>query len=221
MIRNLKALLLVSMAVAAMSAVTASAASAAPLFNSEIASTTITGQTDGTGKTGHQVFDAAGGTVTCTEVDLTGTQTGTTAASVTLTSTFGGCTFLGQAATVSMEACDFIFNANGGVDVHKDSGKTGNCKHHEQGIKISIPGCVVIVPEQTGLQKITYHNITVGGKGAITAEPNVSGITYDSTGAACPKQPAGTYADGTFTTGNAIITGTNHKAEATGISWTP
>ncbi len=223
MIRNLKALLLVSMAVAAMSAVTASAASAVPLFNSELATTTITGSQDGTSKTGHQVFDAAGGTVTCSEVTLHGTQNGPTAEVVTLTAHFTGCTFLGQVATVDMKACDFRFHANGDVDVHDDSGLSGNCKHHEQGITITIPGCTVIVPEQTGLKSIKYHNI-VGPTGTkeITAEPLVSNITYDSMGAACPKQPAGTYNDGLFTTGNAIIKGTNPTTGAkTNIEWTP
>jgi hypothetical protein len=221
MIRNLKALLLASMALAALSAVSASAASATS-FNSEATNTIIKGTGDGTGKTAHQVFDAAGGTVTCNDVHLTGTQTGTTATVITLTAEFTTCTFLGQAATVKMEACDFRFHASGDVDVHDDSGLSGNCKHHEQGIKITIPGCTVIVPEQTGLKSVKYHNITVGGKSAVTAEANVSGITYDSTGAACPKQPAGTYADGTFTTGNAIITGTDEATGAvTGVSHTP
>ncbi len=221
MIHNLKALLLASMAIAAVSAVTASAASAVPLFHSEIGATTLTGTSDGIGKTGHQVFDAAGGTATCNEVDLAGTQSGTTAESVTMTAEFKNCTFLGQVASIQMEACDFRFYANGKVDVQDDAGLEGNCKHHEKGITITIPGCTVIVPEQPGLEKITYHNITgASGKREITAEPNVASITYDSKGAACPKQPAGTYKDGLFTTGNAIIKGFNHSEEQTNIEWT-
>ena len=222
MIRNLKALLLASMAIAAVSAVTASAASAVPLFKSELANTVITATGDGTGKTAHAVFDAAGGTVTCNEAHLNGTQTGATAEVVTLTAEFTTCTFLGQVATVSMEACDFRFHANGDVDVHKHNG--GECEHHKKGIKIITPGCTVIVPEQTGLKSIKYHNIVgATGKKEITAEPNVTTITYGQSGPACPTQghPTTTHENGLFTTGNAIIKGFSHAGVQTNIEWTP
>ena len=222
MIRNLKALMLAVMAIAAVSAVAASAAQAVPTFRSELANTVITATQDGAGKTAHYVFDTAGGTLTCNEIHLNGTQTGATAEVVTLTAEYTNCSFLGQAATVKMEACDFRFWANGDVDVHDDTGLSGNCKHHEQGIKVSIPGCTTIVPEQTGLKSVKYHNITgASGKLEITMEQSISNLTYDSTGAACPKQPAGTYADGAITTGNMIIKGFSHAGAQTNIEWSP
>jgi hypothetical protein len=226
MIRNLKALVLAAMAITAVSAVTASTAFAVPAFNSESTSTLIKASADGIGKTGHQVLDVAGGTVTCNVVNLNGFQTEKTMSSITLTAEFINCTFLGQAASVKMGGCDFVFKANGTAVVHRDTGIVGGgaCIHHSGGITITIAGCTVIVPEQTGLEWIQYHNTTDSftGKKAITAEPSVTDITYDSTGAACPQQPAGTYNDGTLTTGNVIITGIDaDTGAATGISYTP
>jgi hypothetical protein len=224
MIRNLKVLMLAVMVSAAVSAVGASAAQAVPLFNSEAESTILKGTQDGTGKTAHYVFDFAGATLTCNEVHVVGNQAGKSAELVTLTAEYTGCVFAGQAATIKMEACDFRFHANGDFDIHKHTNSPGNCKHHEQGITINIPGCKIIVPEQTGLKSIKYHNIIdpVSGKKVLTVEPLISNITYDSTGVVCPTQPAGTYADGTITTNNLIIKGTNSvNGVPVNIEWTP
>ncbi len=220
MIRNLKVLMLTMMAA---SAVTASAAQAAPLFNSELAATTLTATQDATGGKAHQVFDFAGGTLTCNEAHLHGTQNGFAAEVITLTAEYTNCIFLGQVALVQMNACDFRFFANGAVDVHKDTNLSGNCKHHEQGMKILIGSCTVTIPEQTGLKTVKYINITgATGKKEITMQQAISNITYDSTGIGCFKQPAGTYNDGLITTGNMIIKGTDPLTGAqTNIEWTP
>ncbi len=222
MSRNLKSLLLAAIAIVAVGVGTASAAYAAT-FNSESASTILTATGDGIGKTSHHVYDAAGGTLTCGEVHRTGTQVGKSVSFITMTTQLTNCVFLGQAATVSMEACDARFHANGEMDIHKDTNLFGNCKHHEQGITFAVPGCKVIVPEQTGLKTVKYHNIIgATGKLEITMELAISSFTYDISGPVCPKQPAGTYADGAITTGNIIIKGTDATTGLpTNIEWSP
>jgi hypothetical protein len=195
MIRNLKALMLASMAVLAVGAMAASAANAAE-FTSPNGAATITTKPDGTGKTAHQVFDAAGGTITCNQVHGHAVIGGTGAASI-LTSSIaysGNCNFVGQSATVNMNGCNYRFNASGTVDIVCSGG-------NEITFSVPSPVCDVVVPAQTGLSSVTYHSINAT---ELTIEPHVTGITYTATGAGCPTP--GHHPDGNYTTGNVIIT---------------
>lgn len=197
MIRNLKALMIAAVAVLAMSAMAASAAQGAVEFHSSSGAATLTTTPDGTGKTAHQVFDAAGGTITCNTVSGEASIGGSTAAAVQSTTiTYSGnCNFVGQAATVNMNGCNYNFHANGEVDIVC----TGS---NEITFSVPSPVCDVVVPPQTGLGTVTYHNINSNTE--VTLEPHVTGITYTATGAGCPT--AGTFSDGNYTTGNVIIT---------------
>jgi hypothetical protein len=212
MMRNLKALMLAAVAALSLSAVGATAAQAAE-FHSSAASTTLKTTADGTGKAAHQVFDAAGASITCAGVEIvSGTIAGATTSSVTVKVKYtGACTFVGQAATVEMRGCDYKFNASGTVDL-----VGANCAAEPIRFSVPSPPCTVTVGPQSGLSSVKYNNIKPGAKSEITLEPTVTGITYTATGSGCPQ--TGTKSDGNYTTGNVIVTG-----EASGsmvdISW--
>jgi hypothetical protein len=195
MIRNLKALMLASMAVLAVGAMAASAANAAE-FTSPNGASTITTTPDGTGKTAHQVFDAAGGSITCNTVHGHASIGGTGATSILSSSIAysGNCNFVGQAATVNMNGCNYRFNASGTVDIVCPG-------TNEITFSVPSPVCDVVVPPQTGLSSVTYHSINAN---EVTIEPHVTGIKLTATGAGCPE--TGTFTNGNYTTGNVIIT---------------
>jgi hypothetical protein len=195
MIRNLKALMLASMAVLAVGAVAASAANAAT-FTSPSGAATITTTPDGTGKTAHQVFDVGAGTVTCNAVHFHASIGGTSAASILTSSVVysGNCNYVGQTATVNMNGCNYRFNASGTVDLVCFGG-------NEITIYVPNPVCHVVIPAQTGLSSVTYHSIS---STEVTIEPHVTGISYTATGAGCPE--TGSFSNGNLTKGNVIIT---------------
>jgi hypothetical protein len=196
MIRNLKALMLASMAVLAVGAVAASAVQAVE-FHSPEGAATLTAIPDGTGKTAHQVFDAAGGSITCNTVTGVASIGGSTASVVQLTSIVysGNCNFVGQTATINMNGCTYSFHANGEVDIVCPAGK-------EITFSVPSPICDVVVPPQTGLSSVTYHPINEETE--VTIESHVTGIAYAATGAGCPE--TGSFTNGNYTTGNLIIT---------------
>lgn len=199
MIRNIKVLGLAVVAVLAMSAVAASAASAAE-FHSESENTTFTGTSEAA-----SVFDAAGATISCPSATFSGTATANTTSSLTVNANYnpGGtkCTFLFFNVTVNMNGCDYVFHADGSVDVAGT-----NCA----GITFEGAGCKVTVTAQSGLKGVTYTNKGTGTTREVTVDPSVTGITYHAEGL-CPK--TGTYSDGNYTSGPATITG-----EETGTS---
>jgi len=219
MIRNLKALLLAAVAVMAVSAVGASAGQAAE-FHSSVAETKLTLTTDGTGKTAHQVFDAAGASITCAGIKGEGNLAVSTATSVTIDVTYEGpCTFVGQEATVDMKGCDYTFTSHGTVSLSSRTGK--NCATEPITFSVPSPPCTVTVGSAGGanqnLESVTYHNITTSGVSEITVEPHVTGITYTATGSGCPE--TGTKTNGNYTTGNTIVTGSSAASSMVNIFW--
>jgi hypothetical protein len=195
MIRNLKALMLASMAVLAVGAVAASAANAAT-FTSPSGAATITTKPDGTGKTAHQVLDIGGGTITCNTLHAHTSIGGTSATSI-LTSSIaysGNCNYVGQASTININGCNYRFNASGTVDIVCPGG-------NEITYSVPSPVCDVTIPAQTGLSSVTYHSIS---STEVTIESHLTGIAYTATGAGCPE--TGHFTNGNFTTGNFIIT---------------
>jgi len=207
MIRNLKALMLAGVAALALGAIGASAAQAAE-FHSSAAETTVTLTTDGTGKNAHQVFDAAGASITCAGIAGDGTIKGSTATTVTLDVSYEGpCTFVGQAATVEMRGCDYTFTSHGTVSLTNATGKS--CATEPIRFSVASPFCEVTIGNAGGinqnLESVKYSNITVGGVKEVTVEANVTNITYTASGAGCPE--TGTKSNGQYTTGNTIVTG--------------
>jgi len=220
MIRNLKAILLSAMAIMAMSAI-ASTASQAAEFHSEQSETTLTLTTDGTGKTSHQVFDAAGATVTCAGVSGHGLVTTPTATTVTLdVNYYGPCTFVGQSASVSMGSCDYTVTSHGTVSITDSTG--GSCAANPITISVPSPPCTVTVSNAAGVNQnkhhIKFHNLGSGSSREVTIEPTVTGISYTATGSGCPT--AGSASNGEYTTGNVIVTGeVKNGTTMVGVWW--
>jgi hypothetical protein len=196
--RKFKALLLAAMAVTALSAVWASAASAAQFTapGAGAGTTTIVASADGTPKNSHHVFDVVLPKnvlpITCDSSGIHGSQSGEAAASVTVTANYTGCTFLGQTATVSMNGCDYTFGANGTATI--------DCPGANE-ITFTAANCTVHVPGGQVLSGISYTNI--GNQ--VTASASVKNIHGVATGAGCPE--TGTFTGGEYTTGNTTLTG--------------
>jgi hypothetical protein len=225
MIRNLKALLLAATAVLAVSAVGASAAQAA-LFHSEINNPTLTVKTDGAlnSKTAHQVFDAAGATVTAAGITGDGVaispENGTSTSVTVDVSYEKPITFVGQEANVEMRGCDYTVTSHGTVSLTNSTGKS--CATEPIVVSVPSPPCTVTIGNAGGvnqnLHSIKFHNLGAGTNREVTIEANVTGITYHATGSGCPL--TGTRSDGNYTTGNAIVTASNPVGGAmVGIWW--
>ena len=203
MIHYLKAMLLAAVVVSAFGVQTT--ATQATTFTDPGLETTLKPAKDGTGKTSHHVFiiGNAGGTstvsFTCEEITGPGHIIGPESSEVTITPAYSGCTTAGQAVTVTNTGCLFKFTANGEVHVANDESKV--CKHGagNSPIDIAFTNCNVEVGAQT-LKGIKYTQV---GQ-TVTVEPSVTGITYNSEGAACPY---GTTSNGTYKTGNTIVSG--------------
>ena len=202
MIRNLKTLGLAVMAMFALTAVAASAAQAIE-FHSEIENTTVTASTEAGS---NSVFDAAGASISCASATFTGTQATKTSPTVTVTPAYSNCTFLGVLnVPVKTNGCQYTFHANGEADV------TGaSCT----AITFEATGCKVEVKKQTGLKEVTFTNIGAGATREVTVTPHVIGITYTSSGL-CPKN--GTFADGNYTSGKAVTKGESSKGVQVGV----
>ena len=178
----------------------ASSASAAE-FHSEAEKTTFTGVSEAA-----TVIDWAGATISCPSATYEGTGTTKTSPTLTTTANYnpGGakCTFLIFGVTLNMNGCDYVFHANGEVDV-----AGGEACH---GITFEGAGCKLIIPAQTGLNGVTYTNVGSGATREITVTPSITGIKYTATGL-CPK--TGTFTDGSITSGPFLL-----KGEVTGTT---
>jgi hypothetical protein len=203
--RKLKMLTLAAMALAAVSAVSAASAQAIA-FHAGSAPLSITSSEAGfTAKQKHQVFDAAGASITCTSVKGTATASATEQATLESTliqypdpgETGGSCTFVGQTATVTMNGCKYNFHATGTIDITGcNTGKTIE-------FEVPSPVCKVTVGEQSNKGTVTYTNLN--SKKEVQISPLVTGISYTATGAGCPT--AGSNTNGEYTTGNVIFQG--------------
>ena len=117
-----------------------------------------------------------------------------------------------------MMGCDFIFHANGAVDIEPDG--TGKCTRAAgDPITFTFSGCTLEIEKQTGLKEIKFHTIKPITTDEITFEGAMKGITYTATGPGCPTP--GTFSNGEFTTLNTILTGADPVTHVmTNISWT-
>jgi hypothetical protein len=214
MIRNLKALLLAGMAVAAFGVVGASSAQAAE-YHCSVEPCTITALPDGAlnSKTAHHVFSftLAGTTLSFTcgnaKTNFSGTATSNTktTSSITLTNISYGhdaisappsCTVGGQLATVDMNGCDYEFtsDAAGTVHVRCPAGKE---------IQITFGACTIDIPTQTitGIAYTNFNNEVTVSTGNVK---NIAGTATPG----CPV--SGAFTNGEYTTGNTLITGETH-----------
>jgi hypothetical protein len=213
MTRNLKAFLLAVTAMMALTGVAASASQAA-LFHLEKTPATLTAKTHGTANTkaSHQVFDAAGATVTCAGIEGHGAiKAGDVEpTSVTIDVKYvTPCTFVGQSATIAMNGCDYTFTSHGRVALTNATEKS--CATEPITVTVPAPFCEVKIGSShagvavnQNLGTVTYKNIGAGSTRELTIEPAVTEIAYIATGAGCPK--TGTFTDGNYTTGNTFLT---------------
>jgi hypothetical protein len=179
MIRNLKSLGLALVAVLAMSAVVASAASAAIQYTSNPSPQTATGANTA----GKETFTTPGGTVQCNSHFAATVATGST--SLTVTPNYETCVAFGFLnANVVENGCDYVFRPtarlaeghyNHQVEVACEAGKA---------IVITAGTCEVQVPAQKELKSVT----TTNSAGSVTVVPNVEKITMNVTkdGFGCP-----------------------------------
>ena len=201
MIRNLKALGLGLIVAVAFSAVAASAASAVE-YHSSTTPTTLFGVQSNT----HEFGIAGIGGVTCKVAEFSGTQTGTTAKTVTITPTYKECTAFGDpTATVNMTGCDFLFNQptgsaptyTGTVNVVCPTGKTIDIT-----FKLGSDECTLTIPGQTGLGTVSYTN----NKPHVDVSSNVSKITYSRDGTGLCTTISAEATNGTYK-GNVTLKG--------------
>ncbi len=187
MIRNIKALGLAFIAVAAMSMVAASAAQAAQLHAATSPSATITG-----GQTVQHNFKltTSGAETKCTNAQFEGTVEGgsggtTTAEEITVTPTYSGCQTVGLASQVIMNGCKYTITGAQPQTLTALVDVTG-CTSGKS-IEIKLTGCTVTVPAQTGLSHLNFVQSGTEVEVDVTAQ----GITYEFHGIACPKPTHG------------------------------
>lgn len=191
MTHKVKALGLALVAVFALSAVGASAASAEFKADSYPATLTASAESE-------QVFTSSTGQVRCTT--LTGDATLTEeSAAITTTPAYTGCTaFVGESelkAKVTFNGCDYNFTTEL-THIECPSGKNIIIEVTALNLK-----CYEVEPQTTS--GITFTNTEVGSTSAVTIDAEVTGLAYIETGACGSGQ---TTNNATYT-GTALITG--------------
>ena len=191
----------------ALSAVSASAAFAAPLFHAEKEPVTFKGSSS------DNVFTTSAGTVECGTSSFEGTNATKTSTTATLAPTYSNCKAFGfVSATVEPHGCTYTFHLVEGsspptatVDV--------NCTGTNE-ITISSTGCVTHVPPQTGLKHVVFSNEGSGATRDLKANITIEGIKYTTT-SGCPGG-AGTKTNGKYT-GTVTVKGFTSSGVQQGI----
>jgi len=194
MIRTLKATGLALVAILALGVMAASASAAE--FHSEAATTTI----DSTQTTANK-FVTGAGTVECSTANYSGTQTGATAKSVTVTPSYSGCSAFGFANThVEVTGCTMTLFADTSSTLQ--CGATGHIV-----ITPTFFGSVCTVTigghQSFGKGSVEYTNIA-GPPKDIRVHQKVTGIAYSVTKSGC-GQAVGSYTDGTLSGTQTVV----------------
>ena len=216
MIRNAKVLGLAFVAMLAMSAVVASAASATA-FDAPSGLTKATASQEAEFE--HK-FTVTFGAITCKTASFVGEANGNGLASIEVTPSYSGCLFAGVSAEVITNGCTYKLFPGGTADVVCPAGKEITVVSPPAGtVK-----CTVHVPAQTGLKSVTYTNLGSSPTQEVTIAVNLSGIKYSETEGSglgkCPASNPVTQTGGTYT-GKALATGENAAGAAhTSIIWT-
>ena len=231
MIRNLKIFGLALVAVFAMSALVASAASAnaAYWFTSDGDWTALSGSQGATPDT----FTTDAGTLSCTTATYSGSTAATTTTTMKLAPSYGGCTLkpLPGTATIDMNGCEYEFHADGqtttgGVPNGKfDTETTIVCPTTTSPSHVTHDITVTVV--LAGVNKCTIHieeqNLGTGivltnAGGGLSATVSFSNIKYVQTAGTGEGKCAttSTTSNGGYS-GSATISGKNTAAAATTI----
>jgi len=177
MTRNLKALGLALVAVFAMSAVMASAASAESTFKFKLEGT----PTKLTGKqhAGDDIFNTHTGTISCSEVTYVGEQIGTEVTEITLTPSFSKCKAFGLFnVPITTNECKYTFKPGtktgteftGSVSIVCPAGKV---------IEVEAPGCKVTYGSQSNLGGVEYTNIGTTTTREITFDITLNFVKFE------------------------------------------
>lgn len=228
MTRNLKALGLALVAVLAMGAVMASAASAS--FDSEIEKTTIEGEQPAESK--HKFTVEAGSTEcstakfhslssTTTTGPVTGTLSGSvyTSASLTIEPIYDNCTnsLLGE-VNVKENGCHYRFTAGETISSTTTAGSVHVECHEGKVIEVvrasGFNPCTIKVGPQT-LGGIVYHNEGSGSTRDVLVTANVEGLKYSQSGLLCPGG-TGNFENGTYK-GDVTTIGTDEAGNHVGV----
>jgi hypothetical protein len=203
MIRNLKVMGLALVAIFAMGAVLASAASASN-FHAASYPVTISGSQSTT-----HVFTASGTSVSCEKATFSGSASADSS-EVTIHPSYSGCTAFGfVGATVNTEECNYVFHSGNTTNEAEQiyAGTTDVVCPAGQSIKISASTCALEVKSQNGLSAVSYDN---NAGGTVTVGANVENIanTVTKDGFLCPLKGTGNFTDGKYT-GDTKVEGTS------------
>lgn len=199
MTRKIKTLCLAVMAMLAIGALSASAASATELVyeaEGELAQVTLSG----TNGFGNDVIKMEGGTVQC-NTELHGIVT-FGVSSFELTPTFTVCKAFGfEPATVNPEKCKFKYNLKEKTAEHVFRSEMDVVCPPGESIKISSGTCKVEITAQTGLKNAKWIDDTTAPSD-LTLNYEITGMAYTVTadGFQCPFGGTGAKKDGEYTT---------------------
>jgi hypothetical protein len=212
--RKLKFLGLLVIAFAMMGVSSAVAAE----FHSEGSSTTLTGT-----QLGVDEFNTNGGTVECQEATYKGSQTGTTATTVSVAPTYSQCSALSgfASATIDTNGCEYVFHAElATVEATVDIVCPPEKEITVTASSFGTNKCTVHIPPQQDLDHVVFHNDGVTTTREIIVTVTIEGIHYNETkGTGFGACAGGTASNGTYN-GEATVTGEhteNGKTTHTGI----
>lgn len=223
MIRNIKVGFAFAVAFAAMSMAAVAAQASQLHVNTTAGKAIITGeQTEGIAERHKfQITSAAGGpTVQCGQGHFEGTVEGPqgqqiTVQELTITARYTACNFLGLAATVTMNGCKYTFTntvpttaLTQVVDITGCTPLDTNQSQTKKKIEVHVPGCTLTIPEQHNLSHVVFQNQS---NGHVKANATVSGITYETHGAACAHQPETVLKHDATYHGRVTLTGFAHN----------
>lgn len=164
-----------------------------PMFEAESYTASVAGS-----QVEQNVLSTVAGKAQCTGAAFDG-QLAEASTDLTLGASYSGCSAFGFVnATVKMNSCEYVVDAlNAGPPYV--GGFSVDCATPGDSIKVSVPsiGCTVTVPDQSGLEAVSLANEGSGSARQVTADLDVSGLTYTAS-STCPG-PAGTFSDGTYT----------------------
>lgn len=187
MIRKLKAILLVGMALSAMAAMASSASAATFTAAKGNVTVKLTPKSN-------MSWTVTGKTVTCSAVKFHGETAGTAFVEITIKPSFLNCvrSWDGGAAQVTgfgdygeTKTCDYVIYANESADLVCQAGAE---------VTIDAGTCSMHIPGQKGLQSIKYTNT---GFGTYRADINFTNIVIKHTdGFLCPFAAGGETSEG-------------------------
>lgn len=221
MIRKLKILAPVLVAVLAMNALVASTAPAADVFTTSQENAWLTGNVNGTFK---HIFLPNGPTVECTTAQTVGKfdkATGTVTVTTKYTGKIGvtphgtSCTVKGGTeATISTNDCEYVLTGSTtGSDNGTDAIVWIQCPAGKE-IELALTGgCTIKIPSQTSTSGgVTYTNLSShSGGSAISITTTMTGITYSAPGFACSLGGLPSHGNGASLTGASTLTGYEYK----------